>query len=695
MDVLVCLAAEPGKVVRKEELLSAVWGGIHVEEGVLSQAVHGLRKALGDDARRPRYIQTIPKRGYLLLAPVVPEEAEAEPVAELPPDPSPLEPAPGPSGAPPPVPLRRSRWIPVLLAAAVLFAVLWLTRGGLNGKLQPEPQAVVPAPSNAGMRIVVLPFENLGKPEDDYFADGLTEEITKDLASFPSLQVISRTTALLYKGGKKPLREIGRELGVNYVLEGTVRWAPGPEGKSRVRITPQLIRVEDDTHVWAGAYDREVGDIFLVQAEISRRVIGELGITLMPEQQRRPRQPPTENLEAYRAYLRGLELRNQPFYSEEHIRQSVPMFERAVHLAPDFAAAWAELSQTESYLAFNSDPSPEQVERARYPLERALALDPDLPEVILAQAYFSYRCLRDYAAAETQLAAASRLSPNNADVFQTLGYVLRRRGRMVEALDKLERAFSLDPRTVRLLWAAAETHRALRQFESADRYYVQATSMAPDQVAYWEDRALNWLDWTGDLDRAREILEESPVRDHPKLASAYFLLDFYGRDYKSALGRLTPEARKVIAPQLESYIVALSVIARERLGDHDGARSEAEANRAILEARVARYPMDPFYRANLSISLVQLGREEEGRTHLGKALQMVSHDAFSGPRIVEIQALVDSLLGERRAAVNRLSRLLAMPYQGSISVNELRLSPAWDPLREDPGFMALLRDDLR
>jgi TolB-like protein/Flp pilus assembly protein TadD len=687
MDVLVCLAAEPGRVVGKEALLEAVWGGGFVEEGVLSQAVHSLRKALDDDARQPRYIQTVPKRGYRLIAAVVLEVASGAILPVI------SEASPGlddspPAQAPvPPVRRRIWRWFPLVAVSLTAVMAGWLGRDKLAIVLGRQP---VEAPDHGSLRIVVLPFENLGKPEDNYFADGLTEEITKDLASLASIQVISRTSAVAFKGKGEPLRDIGRELNVDYVLEGTVRWATGPGGVPRVRITPQLIRVKDDTHVWAESYDQGVENIFEVQAEISRRVISQLDLSLMPGERWRPRQSPTQNLEAYHAYLRGLELRNQPFYSESHIRSSVPMFERAVALDPGFAAAWAELSQTQSYLAFNSDQSPAQVERARRPLERARALNSDLPEVLLAQAYFTYRCLGDYEAAEKQLTDAARKIPNNANLLQTLGFVLRRRGRLGEAIERLEQATSLDPKTVRLTWAIAETHRALRNYKQADLYYAQAISASPDQVTFWEERALNKLDWTGDLQAALNILADSPVRDDPRLSSAFFLLDFYGRDYQRALARLTPRNLEQLAPQLESQILTLGVIARERLGDRRGALAAAEANQATLAARVERYPLDPAYQAYLAVTLAQLGRKEEAQAQVEKALQLVREDAFAGPRYVEVQALMEIILGQRKEAVGRLCRLVNTSYQGAISATDLRLNPTWDSLRKEPAFEELL-----
>lgn len=680
MDVLASLAAESGRVVSKEELLEIVWGGSFVEEGALSQAIHSLRKALGDDARQPRYIQTIPKRGYRLIAPIALGE-DALPLS------------PPESGLPlatPLLPSMGSRRVRLLLTAVgfLAAATLWLAwnrlgaeRRGLDGG----------DPADRGTRIVVLPFENIGNPKDTFFADGLTEEITKDLASFPSLQVISRTSAMRYKETRKPLPEIGRELRVDYVLEGTVRWNTEPGERARVRITPQLIRVEDDTHVWAEAFEREVEDIFKVQAEISRRVIGQLGITLIPEDKRSLRRPPTEDLEAYQSYLRGMELRNQPFYSEKHVRIAVPMFERAVELDPGFADAWAELSQTHSYLAFNADPSPGRVEKARQALDRAVTLAPDLRSVRLAQAHFAYRCQRDFESAYEQLAALVRLSPNDSEALQSLGFVLRRRGRLAEAIEALQRSFSLDPQTVKLVWAIAETYRALRDYEQADHYYAQAISLAPDQPTYWEERAMNRLAWTGELDEARAVVEEAPIPWHSGLIPVAFQLDFYEREYERALVRLSPERTRELPPQVQGRIAMLAAIAQERLGDRHGALAAAEANRVAFEAWAARFPNDAVYRAYLAVALAQLGRKSQALAQAELAVRQKHQDTFSGPRMVEIQAMVDTILGRRHEAIGRLARLLAMPYQSPISTADLRLNPVWDPLRRDPEFEDLLR----
>ncbi|MFL6258360.1 MAG: winged helix-turn-helix domain-containing tetratricopeptide repeat protein [Thermoanaerobaculia bacterium] len=677
MDVLIYLAAHSERVVPKEELMAAVWSGAFVEEGALAQAVHTLRKVLGDDARQPRFIQTIPKRGYRLVQPVTSKEPDVNEGTEqqelIQPD---------LTGLP-----AKSRWWPSLSLRDIVGVVVIVTLGLIGvylvSRFRPNEGS-----GTLKVRIVVLPFENLGRPEDAFFADGLTEEITKDLASLPALQVISRTSAMQYRGAHKPLPDIGRELGVDYVLEGTVRWA---RGQDRVRITPQLIRVKDDSHVWAKAFEREVQNIFEVQSEISRQVISQLGISLQAKGKHVLRPPPTQNLDAYQAYLRGLEFKNQPFYSEEDLRKAVPMFERAVKLDPAFAVAWAELSQAHSYLAFNSDPSPGEVERARQAMEQAVSLEADLPAVRLAQAYFTYRCLQDFETAYKQISTAARLYPNDAEIFQALGLVLRRRGQLAVAIEAFQHAFLLDPRTVKLVWMLAETHRALREYEQADNYFNQAISLVPDLAVFWEERARNRLDWTGDVTAAREVMADAPIPENPELLPMKFQLDFYQRNYSQALARLSPEKIQKLAPQVQSRVLTLAALALERVGDYRGALAAAEENRVTLEARVARYPKEPFYRGYLAIALAQLGRKEVALAQAEQAAEQRRDDAFTGPRMIEIQAVVDVIIGRRREAIGRLARLLAMTYQSPVSVAALRLDPIWDPLREDSSFKDLLQ----
>jgi tetratricopeptide (TPR) repeat protein len=474
------------------------------------------------------------------------------------------------------------------------------------------------------------------------------------------------------------------------VLTGTVQWASRPGGRPHVRILPQLVRT-DGVQVWADSFESEVEDVLKIQTEISRRVIESLGIKLLPEQSRALREPATKRLDAHRAYIRGLNLKDQPFYSEDHLRKAALAFKRAVDLDPDFAAAWAELSLVHSFLAYNTDPTPDRIQQARQALERATALDPDLPEVRLARAYYVYRCQENYDEAFRQLTVAARLFPNNAEVFKALGVLLRRRGQFPQAIEALRRAEWLDPRTGELVWILPETYRALRSFEEADRGFAQAIAQTPDEPFFWEQRALNRLAWTGDPRQARRLLDASGLSGNPVIEAVAFRLDLYEGNFRQALDRFSQDWVRQVPPEAYARLAMMAAIARDRMGDPQGALRAAEANRADLEKRVAQYPNRAFFRASLAVALAQLGRPQEALAQIQQAVRMRQIDAFSGPRIGEIQSLVDVILGRRREAVDELARLLATPYRGSLTVADLRLDPLWSPLHGDPGFEALLQ----
>jgi len=674
MDVLACLATDPGRVVTKEELLAVVWGGTFVEEGALPQAIHSLRKALGDDARQSRYVQTIPKRGYRLLAPVELERDEAEVTGEA---------SPGPSSLAPPDPLRGSRKVRIFQAALALVLSLALWIAWDHRQAQRGVQE-----AKDGIRIVVLPFENLGKPEDPYFTAGLTEEITANLTLLPALRVIPGKNALDDKGVVKPLAEIAKELQADYVLQGKVNWRTGSR---QVRVLPQLIRTADETIVPATPFEGDARNPFKAQQEISRAVVSTLDITLTPEQSRGLGERSTKSQEAYRAYMQGLVLKDQPFYSPPHLERAAQSFEQAVEADPGFAEAWAQLSQVHSYLGFNTDRSSKRREQARHAMERAVALGADLVATRLAQTYFSYWCLEDYDAALAHLAAAARLAPNLPEIHDTRGLLLRRKGRLAEAIEELKRASALNPRTANLVWTIAETYGALRDYEQADVYFERAIALAPDEPFNYEQRALVRLAWTGNLAEARAILDDSPVRDSPQLQLAAFYFDLYARDYRQALTRVSAENREKLSPADQARLAVRSVLALERLGDRRGAQTLAEANLPLLKLRIAQYSWHRLFRAYFALALAQLGRGKEAMAQAEEAVRLNRHDAFSGPWVVEIQAMTAATVGRRAEAVTLLRSLLHASYRDPISATELRLDPVWDPLRGDPGFEALLR----
>lgn len=678
MDVLVSLAAEPRRVASKEDLLAAVWGGAFVEEGALTQVIHGLRKALGDDARQPRYIQTIPKRGYRLVAAVEPEPVDERVGGEVSPGSRPESP---PTASPTPEPTKRGRVrlvqaMAMLMVALVLF-IAWARHEAQRLK------------GNKEIRIAVLPFEDLSKPGDPFFAAGLTEEITANLTLLPKVQVIPGRNALDAKGVARSIPEIGEELKADYVLQGKVNWLAGPR---QVRVMVQLVRVADGTIVPTLPFEGDADKPFAAQQEISRAVISTLDITLTPEQSQGIGQRSTEDPEAYRAYVQGIVLKQQPFYSPSHLEKAAQMFTQAVEIDPEFAEAWAELSQVHSYLAYNTDRSIKRKEQARRAMERAVALGPNLLATRLAQAYFSYRCLDDYGAALRHLDAAARIAPNLAAVRDTRGLLLRRTGRLEEAIREFKSALALNPRSSEEVWTLAETYGAVRNYEEADAHYQRAIALAPDETFYYDQRARVRLAWTGNLGEARAILEDSPVRDDPAIELALFFFDLYEHKYQQALTRLSAEKdRSTLSPADQIRLSVFKVLALERLERPREASALAEENLAVLKLRTAQYSRHPLFKSYLALTLAQLGRREEAVAKAEEAVQQGRHDAFSGPWYVEIQAMVDARLGRRQEAVAHLKWLLSHSYREPISVPELRSDPVWDPLRSDPAFEALLQ----
>ena len=390
----------------------------------------------------------------------------------------------------------------VVIAAAIALFFVFLPDGLFDRQaLQPVEDSLP--------RIVVLPFENLGSPDDEYFADGITEEITSRLTAVSGLQVISRTSAMYYKGRSVPVKQIGEELDVGFVLEGTIRWDRGEEGYGRVRITPQLIKVADDSHLWSERYDRVLEDIFSVQSDIAEQVLAQLEATLLEPERRAVGARPTENMEAYQAYLSGLQI---GFTEQvEDLEIAADMFERATQLDPDFALAHAGLAEASSLIIhYRIDMSSERRVKAENAAERAVDLAPDLPETHRARGLFSYLARRDYDNALDELRLAELIRPGDSVTLASLAYVRRRQGEWLGSLEILEKAIRLDPLNWHYPFNQGVTYMFLRDYGQAARHFEKAISIAPDrlQTYYWLAATCRLRD--GSPEQARSVLETMP-----------------------------------------------------------------------------------------------------------------------------------------------------------------------------------------
>jgi TolB-like protein/Tfp pilus assembly protein PilF len=568
------------------------------------------------------------------------------------------------------------------IAFVIVFALAltWLFR----------EQSKAPAEPERPPRIVVLPFENLGPSEDEYFAAGMTEEITSRLAAVSGLGVISRTSAVQYDRTGKTLTQVGEDLGVGYVLEGSVRWSHEEgEGRGRVRITPQLIRVADDTHLWSERYDRVIEDIFEVQSDIARRVIDKLEVTLLEPEQRELETAPTENMDAYQAYLRGLPHLNS--FDREEFQLATEMFERAVTLDPDFAVAHAALSESHSALYhFGFDVTQRRLTEAKRAVDRALELDPDLPEGHRAMGYYHYWCHRDYQQALEQFTIAAAARPSDSRVLEGIAFVHRRQGRWRDALAGLERVQQLRPRDFSPLAEIAFTQRQLRKYQEAERLLDRAIALAPDQTdPYFQQHRTHYAHY-GPSGRSRQVLEAAPKRSHA--AEFYWYRQELGeRNYEAALEWLASFSEPVFSSQ-EKFFPRFLGECECLLRSHreERARDACDAARVLLEEASEELPEDPRVHAALGLTYALLGRKQDAIAEGERAVALwpVSKDALTGPHFVIDLARIFTYVGEPDAALDRIEHLLSIPSE--FSVARLRLEPYWDPLRDHPRFQEIL-----
>lgn len=574
------------------------------------------------------------------------------------------------------------RTLALIACLAVAIAIWSWVRGPSKGG---------PAPPDDRKMLVVLPFENLGTAEDEYFADGITEEITARLAALSGLGVIGRTSAIQYKNTDKPVRRIGEELGVHYILEGTVRWEHVTGGPSRVRVTPQLIKVSDETHLWADIYDEIIAGVFKIQTGIAERVAQALDITLLEPERQALQARPTDNLEAYDYYLRGLyhDARGWAGDDQQEFERAVEMFENAVNLDPDFALAYVALSMAHSWQYFGGfDLTDERLARSRAAVDEALRLRPDLPEALGALAYYYYRGFRDYDRALELFARIQKARPNYSP--DLIGWIQRRQGRWEQSAGTVEKVFKLNPRWVILAEQQGTTYLYMRRYDEAEAWYNRALSIIPGYPSAQQGKANNCILWTGRLKEARSMAETLPtgvLRDF-----IFLMLNRLARNYQAALDLLDALAYDTYETQQFYFDRNLGYASFYYLMNEPSlTRVYADSARVRLERTGRDRPGDPRRHAALGLAYALLQRKDDAIRKGRRAVELlpVSKDALAGPQYVFYLAEIYAVVGEYEEAINRLDYLLSIPSD-AVSVATLRIDPWWDPLREHPQFKTLL-----
>ena len=546
-------------------------------------------------------------------------------------------------------------------------------------------------PPSTRQSIVVLPFENLGTPDDEYFAGGLTEEITSRLAVVSGLKVKSSGAGRQYDRKGKSSRDIGRDLDAAYLLMGTVRWDRSAGGKGRVRITPHLVRAADDTQVWAENFDKIVVDVFAVQTEIAEAVVETLGVALRGPERKALGLRPTENHEAYLSYLRGRYYEGLPHYSRETWNHALDSYQRAVDLDPRFALAWARLSMVHARLYYlREDLSEDRLARARQALEHAQQLAPNTPDVHLASGFYYFWGNRDPDRALESFAVAARELPDSTEVGAARAELLRMRGHYNEALEGYRNALDLSPQDAGLAEEVAMTCWFLRRHEEALEYANRAIALAPDEAWTYLAKVFNYWSWKGPIAEAREALTYVK-KDHEWWLWAWFWQEVGEGRYRDALQRLDAYPGDWVSQKMWAMPKAfLAGFAHQYLNEPEPAREEFERARRMLEAALAKQPDDPRYHSSLGIVYAALGLKSEAVREGRRATELlpVEKDALYGLGHAHDLAVIYTMVGEDDAALSQIERLLSIP--GWVSPAWLRTNPQWKPLWNNARFKELV-----
>jgi len=578
---------------------------------------------------------------------------------------------------------------PVLIIAACL-ALAALAVAAFLFWQQHKPKTSASASAIPEKSIAVLPFENLSEEKANaFFTDGVQDEILTNLANIADLKVISRTSVMQYKSGApRNLREIGQQLGVAHLLEGSVQRAA-----NRVRVNAQLIDARNDAHLWAKTYDRDLADVFAIQSEIAKTIADQLQAKLSPSEKAAIDKPPTTDLTAYDLYLRAQVLwadTTDAVHAKEKLPQAARLLDEAVARDPKFLLAWCLLSRVHSYMHFAGyDHTPARLELANAAVQTALRLQPDAGEAHLALADHYYRGFRDYDRARNELAIARRTLPNNAEVFEYTGYIDRREGHWDEATRNLERALELDPRNFYTINQLAATYHDQRRYADAARTFDRALTIVPGDPFTRMSRAQLALDERADI-KPFQIMLATLIAEDPSVAPDV-------DDPNTALCERTAAAAvRALTNYPRDGVVALGgvnfphaywegVVARWQ-GESTKAQAAFSAARNEVAKTVEEQPNFAAALSLLGMIDAGLGRKEEALRKGRRACELlpISKDAIDGVGLAVYLAQIYAWVGEKDLAIEQIAAVERLP--NSLSYGFLKLSPIWDSLRGDPRF---------
>jgi TolB-like protein/class 3 adenylate cyclase/Tfp pilus assembly protein PilF len=540
--------------------------------------------------------------------------------------------------------------------------------------------------------IAVLPFESLSdEKENAYFADGIQDDVLTNLSKISDLKVISRTSVMPYRGKASNVREIGKALGVATLLEGSVRRIG-----NRVRVNVQLINTENDQHIWAEDYDRDLTDVFAIQTDLAQKIAGELQAKLSPSEKAQFERKPTENGEAYLAFVQAHNL-SCAFEDFDKLKQGEQLYERAIELDPKFALAMARYSQLESWILHTFDRTPQRREKTRTLAERALDLQPGLPEAHLALGYSYYYGDNNYDAALKEFEIAQRGLPNESDAYLAIGAIQRRQGKWAESTANIEKSASLNPKDAWPLQNLADNYQVLRNFDKANAIIDRALALDPSAFGPWEVKSKLAIAEKGDFsvaEKAFAVAKSAPMTNEEKLRIAGARADIFllERKYREGL----QEAEGLPDRELAGFPAHLWSkyyyigFARKALRDESGARAAFLKAKSAVEEGLKRSPDAADTHIQLAKVLAYLGEKDSALAEAQRAAELrpESKDAFGGPEITAGVAEVYAILGDNDRVIEILDGLLSRP--SAVTVQGLKVNPIWDPLRNDPRFQGLI-----
>ncbi|MEJ2613516.1 MAG: protein kinase [Ignavibacteriaceae bacterium] len=539
--------------------------------------------------------------------------------------------------------------------------------------------------------IVVLPFENLGPPEDAYFAQGMREEISNKLASLGSIGVISRNSAEKFANSNKSTKEIGKELGVDYILEGTVQWAKNSNKSNRIRIIPQLVRVSDDINIWSDSYDRIIDDVFEIQNEIAQSVVDKLGIKILPGQTVTG-PPPTKNINAYDYYLKALPFHYGPT-TGDNLKTCIKLYEKAIELDTNFAAAYAQISI--AYMGLFKwywDRDSLNLKKSSIYLKKAKEIDPDIAEVHLSQFFYYAWFTNDREKVFQELKKVLEIQPNNAEALWQISGFYYREGKIDLSKECDQKSMQLDPLNARYPWGIGLDYQIRRDYESAEKYLKRAIELSPNSSFQYVDLARNYLDWKGNTELARKTINR--IKDNDYLdyyANIFIYLDILDRNFKNAIDQLK-SSKKEYENSMERYIPNSQMIGfiYKYMGENVLSKKYLDSSIIIIQKIIRTKSDDPRLHLALGKSYAGLGKLKEALGEINKAIELSTSLTGAWRKYTHSRylAVIYTLTGEQENALKQIDFLLSNPT--GFSVNILKLDPLYDPLRNLPEYKRII-----